>query len=319
MGAGALAGSPLVSFAQLTPARMPRIGVLSAGRSSSEFPEKQTLESLQKLGWVDGKSAGIEYRYAGGDPKLLARFASELVQLKVDVIVTFSGGVGAAKAATATIPIVFGTSQNPVGMAYVASLARPGGNITGVTYLTDELSGKRLELLKETIPGIARAAVLWEPAHVDNEFRGMQAVAPRLSIELQSLEAPRPARPDEVERAIQAAVDGRAGAILLAPGGFTILNRKRIIDLAAKHRLPVISAWSIFSDDGALLTYGPNLAEISQRLAVHVDRILKGANPAELPVEQPTKYELVINLKTAKTLGIKIPQSILVRADKVIE
>ena len=315
-GIAVLAASP--ASAQ-TPGKLPRMGVLSAASSSAEFPEKQTLQALRELGWAEGKNVVIEYRYAAGDPVQLSQLASELVSLKVDVIVTFSAGVGAAKRATGTIPIVFGTSQNPVGMAYVASLARPGGNLTGVTFLTDELSAKRLELLKESIPRISRAAILWEPAHIDNEFKGMQAAAPGLGVRLQSLEIPRPARPDEVERAIRSALDGRAEALLLAPGGFTILHRKRIIALAAKSRLPVISAWSIFADDGAFFTYGPNLVDISRRIAVHVDKILKGDKPENLPVEGPTTFELVINMKTAKALGIAIPPSILIRADKVIE
>jgi putative ABC transport system substrate-binding protein len=302
-----------------SPGKLPRIGVLSAASSSAEFPEKQTLQGLRELGWIEGKNVVIEYRYAGGDPTLLSQFASELAGLKLDVIVTFSAGVGAAKRATGTIPVVFGTSQNPVGMAYVASLARPGGNLTGVTYLTDELSAKRLELLKESIPRISRAAILWDPAHIDNEFKGMQAAAPGLGVRLQSLEIPRPARPDEVERAIRSALDGRAEALLLAPGGFTILHRKRIIALATKSNLPVISAWGIFADDGALFTYGPNLVDITRRIAVHVDKILKGDKPENLPVEGPTTFELVLNMKTAKALGITIPPSILVRADRVIE
>ena len=299
--------------------RVPRIGLLSGASSASEFPEKQTLESLRKLGWVEGKNVTIEYRYAAGNSKLLSQYAAELVRMKVDVILTFSVGVAPAKAATTTIPVVFGTSQNPVGISYVSSLAKPGGNLTGVTYLTDELSSKRLELLKETMPSASRAAVVWEPAHVDNELKGLQAAAPRLGMELQSIEVPRPTRPDEVERLVQAAVDARARAIILAACGFTIQNRKRIIELAAKHRLPVISAWSIFSEDGAILTYGPDLADMSQRLAAHVDRVLKGSSAAELPVEQPTKFELVVNMKSAKALGVAIPQSLRLRADRVIE
>ena len=178
LGAGALA-APLARAQK--PGVLPRIGWLSFASSSAEFPEKQILEGLRELGWVDGKNVAIEYRYAGGDPNRLAELASELARLKVDVIVTSSAGVGAAKRATATIPVVFGTSQDPVRMAYVASLGRPGGNLTGVTFLTDELSAKRLELLRDTLRGISRVAILWEPAHLDNEFKGMQAAAPALA------------------------------------------------------------------------------------------------------------------------------------------
>jgi putative ABC transport system substrate-binding protein len=210
-------------------------------------------------------------------PERLSQLAAELVRVNVDVIVTFSTGVAVAKRTIRTIPIVMGTSQDPVRAGFVDSLARPGENLTGVTFPTDELSGKRLELLKESIPGVSRAVILWQPSHVDNEFKGM------------------------------------------APGNFAILNRKRIIELAAKNRLPVISAWRIFADDGAILTYGPEISEISRRIAIYVDKILKGAKPADLPVEQPTKFEMVINLKAAKQMGLTIPPNVLARADRVIK
>ena len=295
-----------------------RIGLLSTAASADEFPEKQTLEALRELGLVDGRNVVIEYRYAAGDSVRLTQYAAELVRLDVDVILTFSAGVGVAKKATETIPIVFGTSQDPVRTGFVVSLGRPGGNLTGATYLTDELSAKRLALLREALPGISRAAVLWEPSHIDNEFRGMQAAAPGLGVRLESVEIPRPARTDEVERAIRAARDGRAEALIVAPGGFTIAHRKRIIALATDHRLPVISAWRIFAEDGALLSYGPDLREVARRLAASADKVLKGARPAELPVEQPTKFELVVNLRAAKALGVAIASSVLLRADEAI-
>jgi putative ABC transport system substrate-binding protein len=316
---------PIVILLTFSPAangqqrsKLPRIGWLSAGASSTEFPEKQALDGLRELGWIDGKTATIDFRYAAGNSERLAQMATELVDLNVDVIVTFSAGVAVAKRATATIPIVFGTSQDPVRAGFVASLARPGSNLTGASFLTDELSGKRLELLKETIPSLTRAAVVWEPAHVDNEFKGMQLAAPELKLKLRSIEIPRPTGPDEVARAIKAALDGSAKAIVLAPSGFTILHRKQIIELAARNRLPVISAWRIFADDGAIFTYGPNLSELSERIAVFVDKILKGAKPTDLPVEQPKKFEFIVNLKAAKKIGLTIPPNLLVRADKVI-
>ncbi|HXG50285.1 MAG TPA: ABC transporter substrate-binding protein [candidate division Zixibacteria bacterium] len=247
----------------------------------------------------------------------LVRFATELARPDVDVIVTFSAGVTAAKRATGVIPIVMATSQDPLRTGFVASLARPGGNLAGITFLTDELSGKRLELLKETMPGVSRVAILWEPAHVDNELKGMLAVAPALGLHLQSVEIPRPARADEVERAVRAALEARAEALVLAPGGFTIPNRRRLIDLAVRNRLPVFSAWKIFSDEGAVLTYGPTL-ETARRVGYYVDRILKGARPADLPIEQPRTFELVINLKAARQLGLDVPQPLLARADRVI-
>jgi putative ABC transport system substrate-binding protein len=290
---------------------------LSAGTSSNEFPQKQVLEGLRELGWIEEKNLVIEYRHAAGSAEKLAEFAADLIRLNVNVIVTFSAGVGVAKKATGTIPIAMQTSQDPVRAGIVSSLARPGGNVTGITFLTDELSGKRLELLKEAMPNVSRVAILWEPAHVDNEFKGMQAAATELGVRLQSIEVPRPSRSDEVERAIRAAREGHAQALVLAPGGFTIAHRKQLIGLAAKHRLPVFSAWRIFADDGAILTYGPE-ADWARRLAYYVDRILKGTKPADLPVEQPKKFEFVINLKTAKQIGLTIPPNVLVRANRVI-
>lgn len=308
---------PRVACAQ--PAtKVMRVGLLSISADATQFPEKQALESLRGLGWVDGRNVVFEQRYAHGDQALLAVFAAELVRLKVDVILTFSAGVAVSKQATQAIPVVFGSSQDPVRAGFVASLGRPGGNLTGVTYLTDELSAKRLELLKELVPGITRVAVLWEPAHIDNEFRGMEAAAAGLGIELQSVQVPRPVRPDELERAMLAVRQGRAQALVLAPGGFTIAHRKRIISLAAEQRIPVVSAWRIFSDDGALLTYGPNLTEISQRIALHLDKVLKGAKPEGLPIERPTRFELVLNMKAASVLGIAIPPSLRLRADELI-
>jgi putative ABC transport system substrate-binding protein len=298
--------------------KIPRIGWLSASSSAAEFPEKQALEGLHALRWIDGKNVLIEYRHAAGNLERLAQMASELVALNVDVILTFSAGVAITKRATSTIPLVVQTSQDPVRAGFIASLARPGGNLTGVTFLTDELSGKRLDLLKETLPKIARAAIVWEPAHVDNEFKGMQAAAPGLGVQLDSVEVQRPVRRDEVEKLIQTVLDRNADALVLAPSGFTIANRKQIIERAARHRLPTLSAWRIFAEDGAILTYGPEISAMAKRVANYVDRVLKGAKPADLPVEQPTKFELVANLKSAKQIGVTIPPNLLARADKVI-
>lgn len=306
-------------LAQAQPAtRVARIGVLSIAADATQFPEAQTLNSLRELGWIDGKNLLIEQRYAGGDPALLASFAAELVRLKVDLILTFSAGVGASKQATQAIPIVFGSSQDPVRTGFVGSLGHPGGNLTGATFLTDELSAKRLALLKETMPWISRVAVLWEPSHIDNEFKGMEAASTGMGVQLQSVQIPRPVRTDELERSMLAIRQGRAEALVLAPGGFTIANRKRLIALATEHRIPVVSAWRIFSEDGALLTYGPNLPEMAHRIASYVDKVLRGARPEDLPIERPTRFELVLNVAAAKALGVNIPQSLLIRADELI-
>ena len=296
--------------------RTARIGWLSAASSSADFPEQQVLDALRGSGWADKRNVVIEFRHAAGNPERLAQMAAELAALNVDAIVTFSAGVVPAKRATTTIPIVMQTSQDPVRAGLVASLARPGGNLTGVTFLTDELAGKRLELLKQALPRLSRAAIIWEPAHVDNELKGMQAAAPGLGVRLQSVEIPRPPRSDELERALQTARE--AEAFVLAPGGFTIANRKRLIDAAAKQNRPIVSAWKVFAEDGALFTYGPDIQAITQRLAVLLGKVLNGAKPADLPIEQPTKFELIINLKAAKEIGVTIPPIVLARADRVI-
>ena len=296
--------------------RTARIGWLSAASSSADFPEQQVLDALRGSGWADKRNVVIEFRHAAGNPERLAQMAAELAALNVDAIVTFSAGVVPAKRATTTIPIVMQTSQDPVRAGLVASLARPGGNLTGVTFLTDELAGKRLELLKQALPRLSRAAIIWEPAHVDNELKGMQAAAPGLGVRLQSVEIPRPPRSDELERALQTARE--AEAFVLAPGGFTIANRKRLIDEAAKQNRPIVSAWKVFAEDGALFTYGPDIQAITQRLAVLLGKVLNGAKPVDLPIEQPTKFELIINLKAAKEIGVTIPPIVLARADRVI-
>ena len=296
--------------------RTARIGWLSAASSSADFPEQQVLDALRGSGLADKRNVVIEFRHAAGNPERLAQMAAELAALNVDAIVTFSAGVVPAKRATTTIPIVMQTSQDPVRAGLVASLARPGGNLTGVTFLTDELAGKRLELLKQALPRLSRAAIIWEPAHVDNELKGMQAAAPGLGVRLQSVEIPRPPRSDELERALQTARE--AEAFVLAPGGFTIANRKRLIDEAAKQNRPIVSAWKVFAEDGALFTYGPDIQAITQRLAVLLGKVLNGAKPADLPIEQPTKFELIINLKAAKEIGVTIPPIVLARADRVI-
>jgi putative ABC transport system substrate-binding protein len=314
LGLGVL---PRIAGAQPA-ARPARVGLLSISADATQFPERQTLDSLRELGWIEGRNLLIEHRYAKGDPALLAQYAAELVRLKVDVILTFGGGVSVARQATQSIPIVFGSSQDPVRTGFVASLGRPGANLTGATYLTDELSAKRLELLKELMPGISRVAVLWEPAHIDNEFKGMQAASSGLGVQLQSVEVARPIRPDEVERSITSVRQGQAQALVLAPGGFTIANRSQLIALATENHLPVVSAWRIFSADGAVLTYGPNLPEIARRIALYVDKVLQGARPGELPVEGPTRFELVLSLKSARALGLRVPQSLLIRADEMI-
>jgi putative tryptophan/tyrosine transport system substrate-binding protein len=313
-----LLATPLATEAQ--PTRAPRIGWLVYGGAFSEASpgvDAAVLRGLRELGYVDGKNVAIEYRHAEGRPERLPELATDLVRLKVDLLVGIGGDIaGALKGATSSIPIVVATSADPVRSQLVASLARPGGNLTGVTFLFDELAAKRVELLKELMPGIARLGVLWDPTHADNDFPEMQGAARRLGLQLQSLEV---RRPGDLDAALRTAIQERVEALIVVPARLTAFLGRRITEAAASHRMAVISGWREFADAGAVLTYGPNRVESARRTASYIDRILKGAKPADLPIEQPTKFELVINLKTAKTLGLLIPQSVLLRADDLIQ
>jgi putative ABC transport system substrate-binding protein len=304
------------------PVKIPRIGWVS-GSGDPDTPRPQVeafRQGLRDLGYVEGKNILVEYRYAEGKTERIPSLVTELVQLKVDVLVSPTGSaILAAKQATKTIPIIMVIVQDPVAAGLVDSLARPGGNITGVYTLARELGGKRLELLKEVITGMSRVGVL---RSMDGPFAGIafkeyETLAPVLNIQLQSLEVRGP-NPD-LEGAFQAAVKGRVNALIAVRS--PVLNRypKRIADLAIKNRLPSMYEQSEYVESGGLMSYSSNDAESFKRAAVYVDKILKGTKPADLPVEQPTKFEFVINLKTAKQIGVTIPQSLLFRADKVIK
>ncbi|TAJ96945.1 ABC transporter substrate-binding protein [bacterium] len=297
-----------------------RIGYLASASGLGPL-EEVFRQGLRELGYVEGKNIFIEYRFAEGKGKgdHLRDLAAELVRLKVEVIVTPSTlDAVAAQRATRTIPIVIALSSDPVGTRLVQSLARPGGNITGLTTLSPELNGKRLELLKEVVPRLSRVAVLWNAASPDKalEFEETQVTARSLRVLLQSLEV-RGAK--DFESAFRAATRERTGALLTLTDALTISQLSRIAELAAKSRLAAIFSEREFVDGGGLISYGPSSADLFRRAATYVDKILKGANPADLPVEQPTKFELVINLKTAKALGLTIPPEVLVRADKVLK
>ena len=311
--------APLAGDAQ-QPARVPRIGWISYGSpplGSSLRLEGAVLQALRDLGYVEGKNIAFDVRYAEGRPERIPELATELVRLKVDAIIAMGGDIArVAKKATGTIPIVMGSSEDPVRAGLVASLAHPGGNVTGVTWLMDELAGKRLELLKEAVPGISRVAILWNPAHLDDELGEMRRASRALGMQLQSVEL---LRPGELDGALQAAGRGRPQALVIVPSRLTNFLRGRLADFAGRSRLPMVSGWKEFAEAGGLMTYGPDRLLGSQRVAAYVDKILKGAKPADLPVEQPTRFELVINMKTAKALGITFPPSILIRADQVIQ
>jgi putative ABC transport system substrate-binding protein len=304
------------------PTKVPRIG-FAVGQGSTKNPGPNVeafRQGLQGLGYIEGKNIVVEYRYAEGIEDRLPGLVAELVGLKVDVIVVPPVvAIRAAKQATKTIPIVMVTTADPVAIGLIESLARPGGNITGLTRLTAELSGKRLELLKEAVMGLSRVGVLWDAdgAGSANSFKEYDAAARALKIALQSLEVRGP-NPD-LDGAFRAAAKRHVSALIAIRG--SLLNRypKRIADLAIKHRLPSMFEGSADVEAGGLMSYSASDAESFRRAAVYVDKILKGAKPAALPVEQPTKFEFVINLKTAKEIGLTIPQSVLYRADKVIK
>jgi putative tryptophan/tyrosine transport system substrate-binding protein len=300
------------------PKKVPRIGYL-ATRSDAGVGEKAFLQGLQPLGYIEGQTIAIEWRFAQEKFDRLPELASELVHLKVDVIVTAGGypTVQAAKNATTTIPIVMARVSDAVELGFVASLARPGGNITGISILAPELSGKLLELAKEAIPKASRVAVLAYSASPNWElyFKQMDGAARSLGVQLLAFQL---RGPDEIDSAFDSARSKRADALVIPSSAFLSLYRKRIVKLAAQSRLPAIASEGAWAEEGCLLAYGPSTAESFRRAAVYVDKILKGAKPAELPVEQPMKFELVINLKTAKQIGLTIPPNVLARADKVI-
>jgi putative ABC transport system substrate-binding protein len=310
----------LPAYAQ-QPGRVPRIGYVSgAGNISNPGPYVEALrQGLRDLGYVEGKNFAIEYRGAGGKPDRMPSLVTELVQFKVDVLVVpTAGAVRAAKRATKTIPVVMVTQVDPVAAGLVDSLARPGGNITGLATLQRDLSGKRLELLAEVVPRLSRVGILRNP---DDEtaigFKDYEAAALALKIRLQSLNA-RGSDPD-LEGAFREAVKGRANAVITITNSPLLRNSKRIANLALKNRLPSMYEGSTWVEAGGLMSYSANDLELFRRAATYVDKILKGAKPADLPVEQPTKFELTINLKTAKQIGLTIPQKVLVRADRVIK
>ena len=299
------------------PKKGPRIGYQSAGSSGER--EEAFRQGLRELGYVEGQNIVIEWRFAQGKPDQVPRNAAELVRLKVDVIVT--GGptdTRAAKAATSTIPIVMTNEGDPVGTGLVASLSRPGGNITGLATLSPELNGKRLELLKETLPRLSHVVALRGPGSQGSAvtLKETEVVALSLGLKLQFQVVK---EPDDLNRAFEAITKARTGALIVVAGPFATAQRKRIVEFAAKSRLPAIYYRREFVEDGGLMSYATDPNDLARRAAVFVDKILKGAKPADLPVEQPTKFELIINLKTAKQIGLTIPPNVLVRADKVIK
>jgi putative tryptophan/tyrosine transport system substrate-binding protein len=313
-----LHATPGTTPAQSSPTNIPRIGVLSGGRAGDSSGCTGAFRSgLSALGYVERQTYQLEIQWSDGGVETFPKLAAELVRRKVDIIAVTSLAIEAAKAATSTIPLVMTSSSYPVERGLIASLARPGGNITGLATHTGELMGKRVQILKEAVPKAAKVAVLRLVGPVQDFFvRDIEAAAKQVGVQSQVIEV---RRPEDLSGAFETAVKSGAQAVMLSQGPFFNMTRKQIGDLALKHRLPTLSGEPESPEAGTLLFYGPDIYDGCGRAASYVDRILKGAKPADLPVEQPNKYELVINLKTAKALGLTVPQSLVYRADRVIE
>ena len=322
-GSLALAGFSLLAGCEpgQQAAKVSRIGFLAVGsREGRAFLIEGFLQGLREHGYVEGRNIVIEYRFSEGRNERLPELAAELVAVKVELILASGSPASfAARQATRTIPIVMGSlAADPIETGLIASLARPGGNITGMTEMAAELGGKRLELLKQAVAGLSRVAVFWNPPNpaYGPVLKVLEAAAPRLGVALQRLEV---RVPEDFEGALRAATRQRAGA-LFVPGDPLVTNRPRMIaDLALKYRLPTMTDFRELPGAGGLLSYGPDLVDSYRRAATHVDKILKGAKPGDLPMEQPTKFDLVVNLKTARALGLTIPPSLLIQATQVIQ
>jgi putative ABC transport system substrate-binding protein len=315
-GAGLIA-APLTSIAQQS-GKIYRIGMLHASEPPAAYAEA-FLQALKALGYIEGKNIAFETRVAGGREDRLPALAAELVRLKVDLITADTGaGIRAARDATSTIPIVMLASGDPIASGFIASLARPGGNVTGVTNMNINLGAKLLEVLKDMVPNLGHVGLLKSPSRIAEDFllKNTQASAQALKIKVTPLIV---RGPEDYAGAFQTAAKARAQALLVSLPPATADDRKQIIDLATRSGLPAIYEARVWTEAGGLISYGAERLELRRRAATYVDKILKGAKPADLPVEQPTKFELVVNLKTAKALGFKFPPSVLVRADKVIE
>jgi putative tryptophan/tyrosine transport system substrate-binding protein len=298
------------------PGKVPLIGILFFG-SQNQPHLKSFQQGLRDLGYVEGKNIAFEYRYAEGDVNRLPELAADLVRLKVDLIVTTSNEGGlAARQVTKSTPVVL-TTADPVGAGLAASLAKPGGNVTGLSVVLADLSGKRLELLKETFPTIKRVGVLWSPMQPTamSAITETQAAGEAAALQLTSLEV---RTSEDIDTAVAQAAKTRPSALLVILDTLTTRHSKKIVDIAAKHRLPGMYPTRQFAEEGGLMAYGPSIGDLYRRAATYVDKILKGSKPADLPVEQPTRFEFAINLKTANQIGVTIPPEVLMRADKVI-
>jgi len=317
VGAGSAVAWPVVARAQQP--KIARLGWVTTGSAASVNPFLDALRGgLAAQGYIEGRNLTIAARYADGDIGATVPLAEELTRLPVDLIATQGTATRLLQKVSATVPIVYVFSADPVLGGIADSLARPGRDMTGITVMSIELNGKRLELLREIMPQLRRVAIIASPTHAGEELERANSaeMAQKLGVAVQYYPTPSPA---ELNRAYASMAADPPQAIVVYPDPVTFANRQQIVDFASSHRVPVVSGWADFAEAGALCTYGPRLAESYRRLAYYVDRILKGAKPSELPIERPTVFEFVINLKTAKTLGIEVSPTLLARADRVIE
>jgi len=313
--AGAAVALPFAALAQTK--KIPRLGVLLYSNPQSDPQLAAIRRGLSDLGYIEGRNIVIEYRYAEGRLDQLPILAGQVVGLQPDVILAIGGDVSpTAKKVDEKIPLVFVSSADPEQLGLVQSLRRPGGNATGVTLLQDALASKRLELLKEFAPKISKVGFLWNPDHPDNEQRETQRAAQALGLQLHLVEV---RRAEDFESAFRATNDAGADSLYVVSSRQTVLNIKRIAQFATTNRIPLAGGWGAWAKEGGLFSYGPDAIAMAKRAANYIDKIFKGANPADLPVEQPAKFELIINLTTAKALGLTIPYSLLSRADELIE
>lgn len=317
---GAMGAWPLGARAQQSSSRAQigkRIGVLLFATPDSEPNLAAFLGGLRELGYIEGKNIFIEYRYAEGKPERLRGLAAELVANKPDLIFALGGDVApSVRVATNTIPIVVAVSNDPVQAGLVASLAHPGGNITGVTFVSSDLAAKRLQFLREIAPKLTHVGVVWNPDHVDPEYRETQIAGKELGIQVQSLEA---RSVEDFDTAFQTAMNARIEALIPITSRLMLTNRQRIIEFSTRHRLLLASGFGPWTNEGALLSYGPDTDASTRRAATYVDKVLHGTRPDELPIEQPTKFLLLINRTAAKSLGLDIPPALVATADRIIE
>jgi putative ABC transport system substrate-binding protein len=311
-----LAFSPRSARGQ-APAKVVRLGVLIFGRRPADANVPRLLEALRALGYVEGRNLALEYRFAEGQPERLPELAADLVRQKPDIIYIAGGDVARhARQATQTIPVIVVTSDDPVESGLVASFARPGANITGLTFLISDLAGKRLEMFREIAPKVAKVALLHNPDHRDPELRETQAAGRALGVEVVVVEA---RRAPEIDGALRAAAAQRPEALIVVSSRLTAIHQERIVKFAEEARLPLITGWGAWAERGALLAYGPNVGDVVHRAGWYIDRIVKGASPGQIPIERPTKFELIINMRAAERLGLTVPPALLVRADRVIQ